>query len=197
MCELLGMSANVPTDLRFSFTGLMRRAGATGRHADGFGIVFHDGNGCRAFRRTISARPFPDRAPDPEPRCDRAYPPRQPRSRRSPTPTPSCASSGTILELRSQWPAPRHQAVADLPLQARRHHGQRARFLLASPRVASVEQSPAAGGRARPHDRCALPPAGRARHFQCTPQRRCPPLRLLQQSPGVAHAPRALTGAPG
>ena len=49
MCELLGMSANVPTDLRFSFTGLMRRAGATGRHADGFGIVFHDGNGCRAF----------------------------------------------------------------------------------------------------------------------------------------------------
>jgi len=49
MCELLGMSANVPTDLRFSFTGLMRRAGATGRHSDGFGIVFHDGSGCRAF----------------------------------------------------------------------------------------------------------------------------------------------------
>ena len=25
MCELLGMSANVPTDIVFSFTGLMQR----------------------------------------------------------------------------------------------------------------------------------------------------------------------------
>ncbi|MDW2167180.1 class II glutamine amidotransferase, partial [Vibrio sp. 2099] len=25
MCELLGMSANVPTDICFSFTGLMQR----------------------------------------------------------------------------------------------------------------------------------------------------------------------------
>jgi predicted glutamine amidotransferase len=49
MCELLGMSANVPTDLRFSFTGLIRRAGGTGRHTDGFGIAFHDGDGCRLF----------------------------------------------------------------------------------------------------------------------------------------------------
>jgi len=49
MCELLGMSANVPTDLRFSFAGLIRRAGDTGRHTDGFGIAFHDGDGCRVF----------------------------------------------------------------------------------------------------------------------------------------------------
>jgi len=27
MCELLGMSANVPTDIVFSFTGLMQRGG--------------------------------------------------------------------------------------------------------------------------------------------------------------------------
>jgi len=33
MCELLGMSANVPTDICFSFAGLMRRGGQTGRHA--------------------------------------------------------------------------------------------------------------------------------------------------------------------
>lgn len=49
MCELLGMSANVPTDIRFSFTGLMRRGGATGPHRDGWGIVFYDGKGCRGF----------------------------------------------------------------------------------------------------------------------------------------------------
>ena len=30
LCELLGMDANVPTDIRFSFAGLMQRGGATG-----------------------------------------------------------------------------------------------------------------------------------------------------------------------
>jgi predicted glutamine amidotransferase len=49
MCELFGMSANVPTDICFSFAGLIRRAGATGRHTDGFGVAFHDGDGCRLF----------------------------------------------------------------------------------------------------------------------------------------------------
>jgi glutamine amidotransferase len=49
MCELLGMSANVPTDLRFSLTGLIRRAGDTGRHGDGFGVAFHADDGCRLF----------------------------------------------------------------------------------------------------------------------------------------------------
>ena len=36
MCELLGMSANVPTDICFSFTGLVQRGG-TGPHKDGCG----------------------------------------------------------------------------------------------------------------------------------------------------------------
>jgi glutamine amidotransferase len=49
MCELLGMSANVPTDICFSFAGLMRRGGATGPHADGWGIAFYEGRGRRAF----------------------------------------------------------------------------------------------------------------------------------------------------
>lgn len=40
MCELLGMSANVPTDICFSFTGLMQRGGKTGPHRDGWGITF-------------------------------------------------------------------------------------------------------------------------------------------------------------
>lgn len=49
MCELLGMSANTPTDICFSFAGLMRRGGGTGPHRDGWGIAFYDGRGCRAF----------------------------------------------------------------------------------------------------------------------------------------------------
>lgn len=49
MCELLGMSANVPTDICFSFSGLMQRGGGTGHHKDGWGIAFYEGNGCRSF----------------------------------------------------------------------------------------------------------------------------------------------------
>ncbi len=50
MCELLGMSANVPTDICFSFSGLMQRGGVTGPHKDGWGIVFYNGKGYREFR---------------------------------------------------------------------------------------------------------------------------------------------------
>lgn len=50
MCELLGMSANVPTDIVFSFTGLMQRGGATGPHRDGWGIGFYEGRGLRLFQ---------------------------------------------------------------------------------------------------------------------------------------------------
>jgi glutamine amidotransferase len=49
MCELLGMSANVPTDIRFSFAGLAKRGGATGPHRDGWGIAFYEKRGVRAF----------------------------------------------------------------------------------------------------------------------------------------------------
>lgn len=57
MCELLGMSANVPTDIVFSFTGLVERGGVTGPHKDGWGITFYDGKGCRSFK-------------DPKPSCE-------------------------------------------------------------------------------------------------------------------------------
>jgi len=49
MCELLGMSANVPTDIRFSITGLIQRGGGTGPHRDGWGIAFYESRGCRTF----------------------------------------------------------------------------------------------------------------------------------------------------
>jgi glutamine amidotransferase len=49
MCELLGMSCNVPTDVRFSFSGLIERGGRTGPHRDGWGIAFYEGRGCRTF----------------------------------------------------------------------------------------------------------------------------------------------------
>ena len=50
MCELLGMSANVPTDICFSFSGLIRRGGETGPHRDGWGLTFYEGKGCRTFK---------------------------------------------------------------------------------------------------------------------------------------------------
>ncbi len=50
MCELLGMSANVPTDICFSFTGLMQRGGRTGPHRDGWGITFYEDKGYRTFK---------------------------------------------------------------------------------------------------------------------------------------------------
>jgi len=49
MCELLAMSANTPTDLCFSFTGLTRRGGETGPHKDGWGVTFYEGKGVRSF----------------------------------------------------------------------------------------------------------------------------------------------------
>lgn len=50
MCELLGMSANVPTDICFSFTGFLTRGGGTGPHRDGWGIAFYEEGGYRDFR---------------------------------------------------------------------------------------------------------------------------------------------------
>lgn len=50
MCELLGMSANTPTDICFSFSGLMQRGGETGPHKDGWGIAFYEGKGQRVFK---------------------------------------------------------------------------------------------------------------------------------------------------
>ena len=43
------MSANVPTDICFSFSGLIQRGGKTGPHGDGWGIAFYEGKGCRTF----------------------------------------------------------------------------------------------------------------------------------------------------
>jgi glutamine amidotransferase len=49
MCQLLGMNCNVPTDICFSFEGFCARGGMTADHADGWGIAFFEGRGCRTF----------------------------------------------------------------------------------------------------------------------------------------------------
>jgi glutamine amidotransferase len=49
MCELLGMECNVPTDIVFSFAGFAKRGGATGPHADGWGLSFFEGRAARVF----------------------------------------------------------------------------------------------------------------------------------------------------
>lgn len=52
MCELLALSANTPTDMKFSFRGLTRRGGATGEHRDGWGLASYDpsGDGLHIYR---------------------------------------------------------------------------------------------------------------------------------------------------
>ena len=57
MCQLLGMNCNVPTDICFSFRGFHQRGGRTADHADGFGVAFFEGPGCRIF---VDARPAVD-----------------------------------------------------------------------------------------------------------------------------------------
>jgi predicted glutamine amidotransferase len=56
MCQLLGMNANTPTDVMFSFTGFATRAE---EHKDGFGIAFFEGPGVRLFVDAQSARTSP------------------------------------------------------------------------------------------------------------------------------------------
>ena len=56
MCELLGMNANTPTDVMFSFAGLARRAQ---EHNDGFGIAFFEDRGLRYFVDHHSASTSP------------------------------------------------------------------------------------------------------------------------------------------
>ena len=56
MCQLLGMNANTPTDVVFSFTGFSTRAE---EHKDGFGIAFFEGPGVRLLVDAQSARTSP------------------------------------------------------------------------------------------------------------------------------------------
>jgi predicted glutamine amidotransferase len=59
MCELLGMECNVPTDIVFSFSGLALRGGATGPHADGWGLALYEGNAVRTFLEPTAAASSP------------------------------------------------------------------------------------------------------------------------------------------
>ena len=71
MCELLALNANTPTDMGFSFRGLSRRGGATGEHADGWGLASFtpDGSGLNLIREdapaafSALAEQLADRAP--------------------------------------------------------------------------------------------------------------------------------------
>jgi glutamine amidotransferase len=56
MCQLLGLNANTPTDLMFSFSGFSRRAE---EHKDGFGLAFFEGRGLRHFVDPQSAAASP------------------------------------------------------------------------------------------------------------------------------------------
>ena len=86
MCELLGLSANVPTDICFSFSTLMQRGGRTGPHKDGWGISLYEGRRRAFLSRPTAKRGLRSRRADSAP-CDQKqnhrqpHPPCQSRSR--------------------------------------------------------------------------------------------------------------------
>lgn len=55
MCQLLGMTANVPTDICFSFAGLAQRGGRTGPHKDGWGVAFYGERGLQVVREPVAS----------------------------------------------------------------------------------------------------------------------------------------------
>lgn len=59
MCQLLGLNANNPADIVFSFTGFRQRGDNTDDHKDGFGIAFFEQN----QDKKLSLRSFYDDKP--------------------------------------------------------------------------------------------------------------------------------------
>lgn len=55
MCQLLGMNSSKPATVGFSFAGFAERGGRTGEHRDGWGIAFHDGDGCQVMTETAAS----------------------------------------------------------------------------------------------------------------------------------------------
>lgn len=59
MCQLLGMNCATPTDFVFSFKGFRQRGGVTDKHSDGWGCMFYEGRGVRAFHDSTAAADSP------------------------------------------------------------------------------------------------------------------------------------------
>jgi predicted glutamine amidotransferase len=55
MCELLGMSAALPTGLNESIALLQPRGGRSGPHADGWGLAVYDDAAARIFKEALPA----------------------------------------------------------------------------------------------------------------------------------------------
>mmetsp|Transcript_5879 Transcript_5879/g.11122 ORF Transcript_5879/g.11122 Transcript_5879/m.11122 type:complete len:386 (-) Transcript_5879:2345-3502(-) len=58
-CQLLGMNCATPTDFTFSWTGFSKRGGETDVHCHGWGIIFYEGRGIRAFHDSSPASSSP------------------------------------------------------------------------------------------------------------------------------------------
>jgi predicted glutamine amidotransferase len=59
MCQLLGMNSSKPAGLGFSFAGFAERGGRTDEHKDGWGIAFHDAEGCRLITDQLASSDSP------------------------------------------------------------------------------------------------------------------------------------------
>lgn len=55
MCELLGMSSNLPANVNFSLMKFAEHGGFTGPHRDGWGIAYYDGVDVRLIKEAEAA----------------------------------------------------------------------------------------------------------------------------------------------
>jgi predicted glutamine amidotransferase len=55
MCELLGMSSNLPATMNLSLTTLAEHGGSTGPHGDGWGVAYYEGADVRLIKDAEAA----------------------------------------------------------------------------------------------------------------------------------------------
>ena len=57
MCELLGLSSNLPATITLSLMKLAEHGGFTGPHRDGWGVGYYEGADVRLLKEAESGRP--------------------------------------------------------------------------------------------------------------------------------------------
>ncbi|MEX2479313.1 MAG: class II glutamine amidotransferase [Gammaproteobacteria bacterium] len=55
MCELLGLSSNLPATVNFSLTVFAEHGGHTDNHTDGWGIAYYEGKDARLLKEPEAA----------------------------------------------------------------------------------------------------------------------------------------------
>jgi hypothetical protein len=195
MCQLLGMNANTPTDVMFSFAGLATRAD---EHKDGFGIAFFEGRGLRLFIDPESARTSPVA------QMVKAYPIRSrnviAHVRKATVgdcgagelPPLRARALGPLLGVRPQRRPEEPRPAAARPVPPGGRHRQRTCLLLADAGAGQGACRRADGARADAHPARAAAARRRLRQLQPAAQQRAGAVGACVDKTALAGAPAPL-----